>query len=450
MLNEKLPKVVTALPGPNAKAILDRRAEALPDGMKATFPVVIENGEGALLEDVDGNYFLDWIGGVGVLNIGYTHPEVVEAVKAQSDKYFHAMMAAITHEGYIALCEKLNAIVPVAGDQHKSMLVNCGAEAIENAVKIAKGHTGRPNVIVFSGAFHGRTSLTMEMTADKKYAVGMGPFPEGIYRAEFPNVYRKLAGMTDEEAIAHSIQSIKDVFYEGTPAKSVAAIVVEPIQGEGGFVPAPIEWAKQLRKICDEEGIMLIADEVQCGFGRSGHLFASEYWKDAGCAPDILACAKSIGAGLPLGAVISSKEIMDSVPPATIGGTFCGNAVACAAALKVIEVMERDDLPGRAKVIGDKIASALTELQKDIPQIGDVRGLGSMLGIEFVKDPETKEPFPELTSAVIKESLANGLLVEPAGRYGNVIRFLAPLVMTDEQLEAGLNILIDAIKKEVK
>ncbi len=347
MLRDALPKIVTPLPGPKAKEIIDRRAKSMPNGIKCGYPCVIARGEGAMFEDVDGNIFLDWIGGVGVLNIGYSHPELIEAVKAQSEKYFHAMMNITTHERYIELVEKLNSIVPVKGDAKKTMLANSGAEADENAVKIAKNYTGRPNIIVFTGAFHGRTTLTMAMTAKKAYAVGMGPFPDGVYRAEFPNMYRRPEGMSEAEAIDYYVGKLEEVFVEASPAQYVAAIVFEPVQGEGGFVPAPIEWVKAVRAICDKHGILMITDEVQTGFARSGRMFASEYFKEAGCAPDIMTSAKSIAGGMPLSAITASAEIMDAVTPGTIGGTFCGNAVSCAAAVKVIEVMQREDYPGK-------------------------------------------------------------------------------------------------------
>lgn len=357
------------------------------------------------------------------------------------------MCNIVTHEGYIALAEKLNEIVPVRGTIKKTMFVNSGAEADENAVKMAKAYTKRPNIIVFSGAFHGRTSLTMAMTSKKAYAVGMGPFPDGVYRAEFPNMYRKPKGMTEEEAIDYYVGTIYKAFEEASPAEYVAAIVVEPVQGEGGFLPAPIEWVKAVRKICDEKGILLVADEVQCGFCRSGKMFASQYWKEAGCEPDIISCAKSIAAGVPLSAVTARAEIMDSAPAGTVGGTYGGNALASAASLKVIEIMERDNLAGRANQIGDKFKAYMNNLKEELPVIGDVRGLGSMVGVEFVKNQETKEPAPELVKAIIQETAKNGLIMENAGAYGNVIRMLAPLVMTDEQLEAGLSIYEAAIRK---
>lgn len=446
-LRTALPEVVTAtVPGPKAQEVIARRKEAIPNAIGCAYPVVIEKGDGAMIQDVDGNKFLDWIGGVGVLNAGFTHPEVVEAVKAQAEKYFHGMQNIVTHEGYVALAEKMNEIVPVRGDKKKTFFANSGAEADENAVKVAKAYTKRPNIIVFSGAFHGRTMLTMSMTSKKAYAVGMGPFPDGVYRAQFPYLYRKPEGMPEEAAIAYYAETIEKVFEECSPAQYVAAIVVEPLQGEGGFIPAPIEWVKAVRKICDEHGILLVADEVQTGFCRTGKMFASEYWAEAGAAPDIMTSAKSIAAGLPLSAITAREEIMDAVLPGTIGGTFSGNPLACAAALKVIEIMQRDDFAGRSMEIGKKVMRRYGEWKEKYEVVGDVRGLGGMIGLEFVKDKASKEPNAEIVKAIVQEAAQHGLMVENAGIYGNVIRFLAPLVMTDEQLEAGLTILENAIK----
>lgn len=413
MLRTDLPEIITeTLPGPKAQAIIDRREVVNPSAIKCVYPVVIEKGEGAMIQDVDGNKFLDWIGGVGVLNIGFSQPEVVEAVKVQAEKYFHGMYNVVTHEGYVALSEKLTQIAPVKGDKKKVFFANSGAEADENAVKIAKAFTKRPNIIVFSGAFHGRTLMTMSMTSKKAYAVGMGPFPDGVYRAQFPYYYRNPEGMPQEAALDYYLNSIKDVFEQCGPADSIAAIVVEPLQGEGGFIPAPIEWVKAVRKICDENGILLVADEVQTGFCRTGRMFATQYWEEAGVQPDILATAKSI-----------------------------------AAALKTIEIMERDDLAGCSCEIGEKVSKRFNEWKEKYPVIGDVRGLGGMIGLEFVKDQKSKEPYPEFSAAVISGCAKKGLMIEGAGTYGNVIRFLAPLVMTDEQLEAGLDIYESVIKE---
>ena len=446
-LREALPKIVTGtLPGPKGQEIMDRRAKAVPNGIGTAYKAVIKRGEGAMFEDVDGNIFLDWIGGVGVLNIGYSNPECIAAVKEQADKFFHSMFNITTHEGYVALAEQMNRLVPVKGDKKKTMFVCSGSEADENAVKIARSYTGRPNIIVFTGAFHGRTSLTMTMTAKKAYAVGMGPFPDGVYRAEFPNLYRAPGHMTEEEAIAYYVKKLEEVFIEATPYDACAAIVFEPVQGEGGFVPAPIEWVKAVRKICDEHGILMICDEVQCGWARSGKMFASQYFAEAGAAPDIMSTAKSIAGGLPLSAVTARAEIMDAVPGGTIGGTYGANAVSAASALKVVEVMERDDYPAKAMHIADVATKAFNEWKEKYECVGDVRGTGAMIGIEFVKDKATKEPDAALVNAIVQEAMNNGLMLEAAGTYGNVIRFLCPLCVTDAQLNAGLEILENAIK----
>lgn len=447
MLRDALPEIVTGtVPGVKAKELLDRRNEAIPKALcGSTYPICIAKGEGAMLEDVDGNKFLDWIGGVGVLNIGYSEPEVVEAVKAQAEKYFHGIFNVYVHEGYVKLAEMFDEIMPVRGEKVKTYFANSGAEADENAIKIAKAYTGRSNIICFSGAFHGRTNLTMALTAKKSYALGMGPFPSGIYRAEFPYLYRAPKGYTEAEAIDYYVDKLLKLFDEATPASDVAAILIEPFQGEGGFIPVPIEFIKKVRKICDDNGIMLIADEVQCGNCRTGKYFASEYWKEAGAAPDIIATAKSMGAGVPISAISARAEVMDAAPAGTIGGTYCGNPLACAAAIKTMEIMKEKDYAGKAMHIGEQAMKAFGKMKDKYSVVGDVRGMGAMIGVEFVKDKESKEPYPKFVSALIQSALQKGLMLENAGSAGNVIRFLAPLCMTDEQLEAGLEIFEECI-----
>lgn len=447
MLTKELPKIITnTVPGPKAAAIMKEREINTPDAIHCSYPVVMDEAQGAIIKDVDGNLFLDWIGGVGVLNVGHSHPEVVAAVKAQADKYMHGMFNVVTHKGYVELAAALNKRVPVRGEQKQTMFVNSGAEADENAVKIAKAYTKRPNIVVFSGAFHGRTMMTMAMTAKKSYAKGMGPFPDGIYRAKYPYIYRRPEGMSEQEYLDECIQSLYELFDEASPAQYVAAVVLEPLQGEGGFIPAPIEWVKKLREICDENGILMIADEVQSGFGRTGRLFASQYWQEAGVQPDIISSAKSIAGGVPLSMVCARKEIYDAVPRGVIGGTFGGNALACAAGLKVLELMDRDHLPERSLELGKKYVDTVTSWKAKYPVIGDVRGLGGMVGVEFI-DPETKAPNPELVAKLVQDTAKHGLLVENAGSHGQVIRFLAPLVMTDEQLDAGLQIFEASIRR---
>lgn len=449
MLADQLPKIITSsVPGPKAKAILERRNKAVPKALcGTTYPIVIDKGEGAVLQDVDGNVFLDWVGGVGALNIGYSNPEVVKAVKKQSENYFHAIFNVVVHEGYVELAERLNQLAPVKGEEKKTYFANSGAECDENAIKIAKAYTGRHAVICFTGAFHGRTNLTMALTAKKSYAQGMGPFPSGIYRAPYPYLYRAPKGYSEEEAIQYYLDGLDETFLDGAPADEVACMIIEPLEGEGGFIPAPIAWIKAVRKICDEHGILLIADEVQSGNCRTGRYFASEYWAEAGARPDILTTAKSIGAGLPISSITARKEIMDSAPEGTIGGTFCGNPLACAAACKVNDIMLRDDYCGKAQHLGKLVMDRFLAMQKKYLVIGDVRGLGAMIGIEFVKDTATKDPAPDLVRQIIQNALQKGLILESAGVTGNVIRFLAPLVMTDEQTNRGLDLFEESLKE---
>lgn len=448
-LRNAMPNVKTPLPGPKTKAALDKRAEVMPAAIKSIYPISIARGEGAMIEDLDGNTFLDWVGGVGVMNIGYSNPQVIQATKDQTEKYFHSMMNITTQERYLEYAEAINKIAPVKGDKKQTMLCNSGAESDENAVKIAKGATGRPNIIVFTGAFHGRTALTMAMTAKKAYATGMGPFIDGVYRAEFPYVYRRPNGMSEAEAVDFYVEKINQAFETATPPQSTAAIVFEPVQGEGGFVPAPMEWVKAVRKICDEHGIMMITDEVQTGFARSGRMFASDYYKEAGCAPDIMTFAKSVAGGLPLGGVVASKEIMDKVPGGTIGGTYNGNAVACASALAVLDVMQKEDYPAKARDIADVCMERFNSWKDKYSQVGDVRGTGAMMGIEFIKD-DKKTPNAEMVGAIVSAAWDKGLLLEAAGTFGNVIRFLCPLCVTDEQLAKGLDIFEECIQEYVK
>jgi 4-aminobutyrate transaminase len=450
-LSKALPEIVTEqVPGPKSKELLDRRNAAISQALCGnTYPICIKQGAGAMFEDLDGNKILDWVGGVGVLNIGYSNQEVIDAVKAQADKYFHTIFNVYVHDGYVALAERLNKIMPCKGDTMKTYFANSGAECDENAIKIAKAYTKRNGVICFTGAFHGRTNLTMALTAKKTYAVGMGPFPSSIYRAPYPYLYRAPKGYTEEEAIQYYIDELNKIFDEGAPANEIACMLVEPLQGEGGFIPAPIAWVKAIRKICDENGILLIADEVQCGNCRTGKYYASEYWKEAGAAPDIIATAKSLGGGLPISAITARAEVMDAAPAGTIGGTFCGNPLACASALAVMDIMQRDDYAAKARHIGDVVMNRYNALKDKYDVIGDVRGLGAMIGIEFVTDRETKEPATKLVADIVRNAMQKGLLLESCGFASNTIRFLAPLTMTDEQMEKGLEIFEEAIKEAI-
>jgi 4-aminobutyrate aminotransferase/(S)-3-amino-2-methylpropionate transaminase len=442
-LRNSLPYVKGELPGENAAAVMERRKNAVPDAVRMLYPVVINRAEGAIIEDVDGNRFLDFVGGVGVMNVGYSQPEIIAAVRSQSEKYFHSMMNITTHEGYIRLAERLNETAPVKEDKRRTCFFNSGAEAVENAVKIARSSSGRPNIIVFSGAFHGRTLLAAAMTSKKAYYHGMGALPDGVYRAEYPYLYRAPTGFSEEAAIAYYIKRLEAVFEECSPSEYVAAIIAEPVQGEGGFVPAPKAWVKAVREICDRYGIYLCADEVQTGFARSGRMFVSNYWSEWGAPPDILIMAKSIAAGLPLSGVTCGETIAKKITPGVIGTTFGGNAISVAAANAVLDFIEANNLPARAEKISEKVRAEYTAWQAEIPEIGDIRGIGCMLGIELVH-PD-KSPYPELVRRTVDIAVSRGLIIESAGTYGNVIRFLAPLVITDEQLSCGLAILKGAL-----
>jgi len=421
-LRTSLPKMTTTLPGPKAKELLKLREENVPVGVSYGAPAFIKRGEGAMFEDVDGNIMIDFVGGIGVLNIGYSNPEVIEVVKEQVSKFFHSSINVVQYESYLRLAEKLNSIVP-GNYKKKTMFINSGAEAVENAVKIARKYTGKSEIVVFTGGFHGRTSLTMGMTSKvKPYKLGFGPFAPGVHRAEFPYIYRRPVGVSEGDAIKYYIEKLNNFFLEQINTDDVAAIIIEPVQGEGGFVPVPTQYVKELRRICDEFGILLIFDEVQSGYCRTGRMFASDYWADQGIYADIITSAKSLAAGLPISAVTGRAEVMDAAQAGGIGGTFGGNPVSCIAALKVIEIMERDNYAAKAMHIAEIGTSRFNEMKKKYKLIGDIRGLGAMMAIEFVKDRVTKEPAKNEVKAIIKECSNNGLMILDCGVRGNTLR----------------------------
>lgn len=446
-LRTSLPKIVTdTFPGPKSAELLKVRKDNVTDAVGMLAPVFVEKAEGAMVQDVDGNVFVDFVAGIGVLNIGHSHPEVVEAVKAQAEKYFAPNINVFNYEQYPRLAEKLNEIVPIVGPK-KTILVNTGAEADENAVKLARRFTGRSEIICFSGAFHGRSYMTMAMTSKvKPYKFNFGPMPGGVHRFPFPYFYRFPQGFTNEEAYGEycAAQFEESYFLEYVAPEQVAAIILEPIQGEGGFIIPPDSFLKGLRAICDKYGILLIADEIQTGYARTGKMFACEHWS---VRPDIVVSAKSVAGGIPVACVTARQDIMESVSPGELGGTYCGNALATASALKILEIMKRDDYCGKANRIGDITMKRLKEMEAKYSLIGNVRGRGAMCAVEFVKDRATKAPAKEETKAIIGECMKNGLVVLGAGVRDNMIRFLMPLVITDEQLNAGLDILDAAIAK---
>jgi 4-aminobutyrate aminotransferase/(S)-3-amino-2-methylpropionate transaminase len=418
----------TQIPGPKSQAIVARKERAVADPLSLYLPIVVAQGRGSTITDVDGNTYVDFTGGVGCLNVGHAHPRVVEAVQEQAAKFLHTDFTMIPYEIYVTLAERLLAVSPFSGPA-KAAFFNAGTEAVENAIKFARAYTGRPAVIAFEGGFHGRTLLSLTLTSKTHpYKAGLGPFAPEVYRVPFPNEYR---GVSSADALA----ALDRAFATQVAVENVAAIVVEPVQGEGGFIVAPHEFLTGLRRICDRHGIVLVADEVQTGFGRTARMFAVEHY---GIEPDLMTVAKSIAAGLPLSGVLGKAEIMDAPDDSAVGGTYVGNPVAQAAALAVLDVFEDEGLVDRAGRIGETIRGRMLAWKERHPQIGDVRGLGAMLAMEYVRDAGTKEPAPELATRVAEEAAQRGLLLLKAGTYSNCNRVLCPLVITDQELEDAL------------
>ncbi len=419
----------TEVPGPRSREIVERKERVIAKPMSLYLPIVAAEGRGSTLTDVDGNTYIDFTGGVGCLNVGHAHPKVVEAVQDQAARFLHTDFTMIPYEVCVTLAERLLAVAPFSGPA-KAAFFNAGTEAVENAVKFARAYTGRPALIAFEGAFHGRTLLSLTLTSKTHpYKAGLGPFAPEVYRVPFPNEYR---GVTSDDALA----ALERAFATLVAVENVAAIVLEPVQGEGGFIVAPQEFVAGVRAICDRHGIVLIVDEVQTGFGRTGRMFAIEHY---GVEPDLMTVAKSIAAGLPLSGVLGKAEIMDAPGDSAVGGTFVGNPVAQAAALAVLDVFEEEGLVERAERIGETIRGRMLAWQERHPQIGEVRGLGAMLAIEYVRDPETKEPAPELALRVAEAAAQRGLLLLKAGTYSNCNRVLCPLVITDSELDEALD-----------
>jgi 4-aminobutyrate aminotransferase/(S)-3-amino-2-methylpropionate transaminase len=418
----------TEIPGPRSQEITERKERVVADPLGLYLPIVIADGSGAIVTDVDGNSFVDFTGGVGCLAVGHAHPRVVAAVQEQAARFLHTDFTIVPYEIYVEYAERLTALAPFAGPV-KAAFFNAGTEAVENAVKFARGYTRRPAVIGFEGGFHGRTLLSLTLTSKTHpYKAGLGPFAPEVYRIPFPDEYRGITARDSLEALERALST-------QVAAETVAAIVVEPVQGEGGFIPAPPEFLGGLRRICDREGILLVVDEVQTGFGRTGRMFAIEHY---GVEPDLMTVAKSIAGGLPLSGVLGKAEIMDSLWDNAVGGTYVGNPVALAAAVAVLDVFEEEALLERAQQIGETIRARMLGWQERFAAIGDVRGLGPMLAVEYVEDRETKEPAPGIASRVAEEAALRGLLLLKAGIHSNCNRVLCPLVITDAELEEGL------------
>jgi len=426
----------TAVPGPKSQAILERKARSVASPLAIYLPVVAAAAHGSTLTDVDGNTFIDFTGGVGVLNVGHTHPRVVEAVQEQAARFLHTDFTIVPYELYVTLAERLIGVAPFSGPA-KAAFFNAGTEAVENAVKFARAYTRRPAVIAFEGAFHGRTLLSLSLTSKTHpYKAGLGPFSSEVYRVPFPYEYR---GVSADDALA----ALERAFVTLVAPETVAAIVMEPVLGEGGFVPAPRAFVEGLREICDREGIVFVADEVQTGYGRTGRMFAMEHF---GVEPDLMTVAKSIAAGLPLSGVVGKAEIMDAPADGGVGGTYVGNPVAQAAALAVLDIFEEEQLLERGRRVGETIRGRMLAWQERFPAIGDVRGLGPMLAIELVEDPVTKSPAAGLAARVTAEAAQRGLLLLKAGVHGNCIRVLCPLTIEDHELDEALGAWEEALE----
>ena len=428
----------TEIPGPRSRALMARREAAVPRGPYNAVPVFIAAADGATLEDVDGNRYLDFAGGIGCLNVGHQAPRVTAALRAQLEMHLHLCFAVTPYEGYVALAEKINSLAP-GGFKKKTILLNTGAEAIENAVKIARAYTRRPAVICFEDAFHGRTLLAMSLTSKTHpYKAGFEPFAGDIYRIPFAYPYRSAPGST-AESFAHHLE---DAFKRSVAPESVAAVIAEPVLGEGGFVVPPRGYFAILQNICRKHGILFIADEVQSGIARTGRWFASEHF---GIEPDLITMAKSLGGGMPVAAVTGRAEIMDAPGAGSLGGTFCGHPLSCAAALAAIETIEKDDLLARSAHIGKQFEARARSWQKKWPLIGEVRGLGGMCAMELVRDPDSREPADTETREIARFCYEHGLILITAGTFNNVIRILVPLVVTDAQFAEGLDVLEAAL-----
>ena len=428
--------VRTPIPGPRSNEILKRKGASVADPLDIHVPAAIERGEGARVTDVDGNVMLDFSGGLGCHLVGYSHPKVVEAVQRQAERFSHTDFSVIPYESYVKLAERLARLM---GGERKAAFFNSGAEAVENAVKFARAATGRPAIVCFEGGFHGRTLLTMSLTSrHKPYKTGFGPFAPEVYRLPYPYPYRSAH---PEEAGQLALQAIERAFVTVVDPRSVAAAVVEPIQGEGGFVVPTADFLPGLAEICRRHGILLIVDEIQTGFGRTGKFLASEHF---GIEPDMVLLAKALASGYPLSAVVGRREIMDAPGPSAIGGTYVGNPVACAAANAVLEVIEEEGLVERAEQVGKAIRARWERVAQEVPEVGEIRGIGAMIGVEFVTDRETKEPNEEFLGAVINNAMGRGVVAVSCGIYHNVLRHLIPLVISDGELEEGLDVLADA------
>jgi len=432
----------TSIPGPNSREWLKKRGEAVPAGVFHYTPIFVARAKGALLEDIDGNVFIDLAGGIGCLNAGHNPDELVRDLHDQADRFLHAAFSVAPYQGYVRLAERLNELTP-GKFKKKTLLVNTGAEGVENAIKIARAYTKRFAVICFEHAFHGRTLLTLSVTSKSNpYKQGFGPFACEIYRIPYAYCYRCSYGLEYPSCDLYCARKLNEIFKFTVAPESVAAVIAEPVAGEGGFMAPPRDFYKQLVSICREKGVLFIADEVQTGIARTGALFACEQYE---IEPDLLVSSKSLGGGLPIAAVTGRAEIMDAPGLGGLGGTYNGNPVACATALAVLDLVEKKQLCARANELGEKFVARAKEWQRKWPQIGVIHGLGGMRALEFVLDPESKTPATQQTKSIVRYCYERGVLVISAGTYGNVIRLLMPLVITEDQFQEALAVLQEAI-----
>jgi 4-aminobutyrate aminotransferase/(S)-3-amino-2-methylpropionate transaminase len=429
-----------------AEELLARRKAVVARGVGIFNTATVDHASGAIIVDVDGNELIDFAGGIGVVNAGHCPPPVVAAVMEQAQRYLHTSFNVVTYEPYVALCERLVEVVP-HGDDSRVMLVSTGAEAVENAIKIARQATGRPGVICYTDAFHGRTLMAMSLTSKLGYKTNCGPFAPEVYRLPFPNFYRYHGSLTEDEFVDAEIARLEESTHNLFNPAEIAAVIIELVQGEGGFNVTPKRYVTALRDFCDRHGIMFIADEVQSGFARTGRWSS---WEHFGITPDISTYAKSLGSGLPIAAVVGKAHVMDAAKSGSIGGTYIGSPVSCAAAIATIDYMKELDLNRRGEEVGDMLMRRFRKMQEAYPQIGDVRGLGAMVAMAFVKDGDPRQPDGDLCDRVVAESAARGLVLVSAGTYHNIVRVLCPLVITDENLNRGLDILEAALAAATK
>ena len=426
------------------KYLHEMREKVVPQGQGSLTPYYVESAKGAVINDVEGREFIDFAGGIGVMNVGHSHPKVVAAIKDQAEKFTHTCFMVLPYAHVVELADRLCRLTPGAFPK-KALFINSGAEAVENAIKIARYHTKRPAVIAFENGFHGRTLLTMTLTSKvNPYKLGFGPFAPEVYRMPYAYCYRCPFGLTYPSCEVACADYLREFFITHVAAESIAALLVEPITGEGGFITPPPEYFPKLYEICDENGIIFIGDEIQTGMGRTGKMFALEHWK---VEADLTIVAKSLAAGMPLSAVVGKREIMDSPHVGGLGGTYGGNPVCCRAALAVLDVFEEEGLLEKGQTLGQKVRQRFDAWQEQFELIGDVRGLGPMLALELVKDRETKEPAAEEAKALVQFCYENGLILLSCGNYGNVIRTLMPLVIDDDQLERGLAVMEEGLSR---